>query len=75
MKKLLYLLLLIPFIVYAEDKYLYDVLKSEAESNGLSLLNGSIEDIETFYKFIEYKDDKTVNYYKLFYEIFLIIKK
>ena len=42
----------------------------EAEANGLSLVHGSIEDIETFYKFIEYKDDKTVKKYKLFYEIF-----
>ena len=42
----------------------------ESEVSGLSLINGNIEDIETFYKFIEYKDTKTVTYYRLFYDIF-----
>ena len=38
MKKisLLLLILLIPFIGHAESKYLYDVLKEEAESNGVA---------------------------------------
>ena len=41
-----------------------------SQTSGLSLITGTINDIETFYKFVEYKDSKTIAYYKLFYEIF-----
>ena len=40
------------------------------ELSGLRLINGSESDIETFYKFIEEKDNKTLNYYKAFYDSF-----
>lgn len=37
MKKiLLFIMLIIPFVVRAESNYLYDILKNEAESNGLA---------------------------------------
>ena len=42
----------------------------EAEINGLSLITGSIDNIDEFYNFVEKKDNKTMPYYKLFYEIF-----
>ena len=42
----------------------------ESELSGLNLIKGNIDDIETFYKFVEYKDSKTIPYYKQFYEIF-----
>lgn len=51
------------------DENIYESVK-EAENNGLSLINGDINDIETFYKFIEKKDTKTLTYYRLFYEEF-----
>lgn len=41
-----------------------------AQLSGLSLVTGTINDLETFYKFVEYKDTKTIAYYKLFYEAF-----
>ena len=42
----------------------------ESETNGLSLISGNADDIETFYSFVEDKDNKTMPYYRLFYEIF-----
>lgn len=42
----------------------------EAELCGLNIITGNENDLETFYKFIEYKDSKTLTYYKLFYKIF-----
>ena len=42
----------------------------ESEKSGLSRISGNVDDIDTFYKFVEYKDSKTATYYKLFYEIF-----
>ena len=42
----------------------------ESEKSGLSIISGNVDDIDTFYKFVEYKDSKTATYYKLFYEIF-----
>ncbi len=43
---------------------------TDSEDSGLSIKKGTIEDIETFYKFIDYKDTKTLPYYKMFYEVF-----
>ena len=42
----------------------------KSEEAGLKLISGTVDDIETFYKFVDYKDSKTSTYYKLFYEIF-----
>ena len=37
---------------------------------GLRLINGTENDLETFYSFIDEKDNKTLNYYKAFYDSF-----
>ena len=42
----------------------------EAELSGISLIKGTADDIETFYKFVEDKDDKTMDFYKYFYDEF-----
>ena len=48
------------------------IIKSveEAALSGLKITSGSEEDIEKFYSFIDEKDDKTVTYYKYFYNAF-----
>ena len=51
-----------------DDEIIKSVKKSEEA--GLKLVNGTVDDIETFYKFVDYKDSKTSAYYRLFYEIF-----
>ena len=43
---------------------------NNAVLGGLSLINGTKEDIETFYKFIDGKDNKTQQFYEYFYDIF-----
>ena len=42
----------------------------ESEISGLSLITGTADDIEKFYKFVENKDSKTLPYYRLFYNIY-----
>lgn len=51
------------------DNSLLENIRNE-EIGGLKLINGTIEDIDKFYSFVEDKDNKTVTYYKFFYEIF-----
>lgn len=42
----------------------------ESELGGLRIKTGTVNDIETFYKYVENKDNKTSTYYKCFYEAF-----
>ena len=51
------------------DKSILDSV-DKAEDSGLKIVKGTQEDIESFYKFVENKDNKTLDYYKLFYEEF-----
>ena len=40
------------------------------ELDGLKLINGTKEDLNIFYKFIDKTDNKTLTYYKFFYDTF-----
>ena len=42
----------------------------DLELAGVKLINGNENDIELFYSFIDYKETKTLAYYKEFYQIF-----
>lgn len=42
----------------------------EAETSGVSISNGTEEDIEKFYSFVNDKESKTSTYYKFFYKEF-----
>ncbi len=44
---------------------------TEASKRGIHLVSGTIDDIPTFYKFVENKKNKTEVYYKYFYEKFV----
>ncbi|MGM9878120.1 MAG: lipid II:glycine glycyltransferase FemX [Bacilli bacterium] len=51
------------------DNSLKESIK-EYELSGLKLTRGNKNDIETFYKFIDHKDNKTLTYYKFMYDSF-----
>lgn len=51
------------------DESIQDEIKSN-ELSGLKLTNGTKDDVETFYKFIDHKDNKTLTYYKFLYDTF-----
>lgn len=52
---------------------LSEKMKKELENiddKGLSLISGTVDDIDKFYSYVENKDTKTKAYYKMFFEIF-----
>lgn len=51
------------------DKNLIDNMK-KYELSGVKIVNGTENDIETFYKFVDDKETKTLTYYKYFYNNF-----
>lgn len=51
-----------------DEKLLNDM--KEAELSGVSITNGTEEDIEKFYSFVNDKESKTSTYYKFFYKEF-----
>ena len=51
-----------------DEVTIHDV--NDDELSGLRVINGNEKDLETFYSFVEDKDNKTFNYYKSFYETF-----
>ena len=56
-----------------DDSHLDEKLLSELKNNdskGIYIMKGNENDIDSFYPFVEEKDNKTISYYKIFYEKF-----
>ncbi len=53
---------------FLDERLLNDM--KEAEHSGVSITNGTEEDIEKFYSFVNDKESKTSTYYKFFYKEF-----